>query len=98
MSLDRSQQQATGEDLRRHLEASGLTTADLAGWLDLPAADIENALSMSGADPLVVWQVRDALDQVTRPSGGEGDWSVLTEANRRRAQQWFRLRDVPPRP
>lgn len=65
-----------------------------------PPAELDHFLQMDGsAHPATVWQVRDALDQAATTNGADaGGWSVLTAASRRKAQGWFRLQDVQPRP
>lgn len=99
MSLNRTETQQTGRELRRHAEAAGLDAAQLGDWLGASESAVEQVLAMDGADPALVWLVRDALDLEVRERGLDaGGWSTMTDANRRRAQSWFRLRDVPARP
>lgn len=99
MSLNRNETEQTGRELRRHAEVTGLEAAQLGHWLGVPTSAVEQVLAMDGADPALVWLVRDALDLDARERGLDaGGWSTMTDANRRRAQAWFRLRDVPPRP
>lgn len=98
MSLNRSEIEATRADLRRHLDASGLTPDDLAAWLGVPSRRVDEALAVEGADPALVWYVRDALDAEVRRKGTDaGAWTVLSDAARRTAQAWFRLHALPPR-
>ena len=100
MSLTEAQTARTGQELRRHLEASGLTRQQLCDWLDLAPGELEHVLQMDGdAHPITTWLVRDALDQaVARRGADAGGWSVLTCARRREARLWFRLQEVPPQP
>lgn len=100
MPLTAAKMARTGQELRRHLEASGLTRQDLCDWLDLSPTGLEYVLQMDGdAHPVTTWLVRDALDQAVMGSVADaGGWTVLAAARRREARLWFRLQDVPPRP
>ena len=99
MSLRGNQFQQTSDDLHRHLEASGLDEAELGRWLGLDTDEVRHVLSMRDVDPATAWLVRDALDQAVRERGVDaGGWRVLTTAARRKAEGWFHVREVPPRP
>lgn len=104
MSLNQREREVTAQDLRRHAEVAGLSAGDLGAWLRQGGADVEDAsvervLETGGTDPVLVWAVRDVLDAAVRAQGQDaGGWRVLTDAARHRAQQWFGLREVPPRP
>lgn len=98
MSLNREQMADTGADLRANLERAALSVEELGAWLGLEPAAVEATLAMNGdADPVTVWAVRDAIESTLQSEGDAGDWSVLTAANRERAQQWYSLREVPTR-
>lgn len=99
MSLNHREREITGVELRRHADAAGLGASERGAWLGLDEVTVARVLTMTEADPVLVWYLRDALDAAVRRRGADGGgWSVLTDAARLRAQQWFALRDVPPQP
>lgn len=96
VSLNSREREITGEQLRRHVEALGVKAQELGAWLGLETETVERTVSMQGADPALVWLVRDGLDALARHRGVDaGGWTVLTDASRQAAQRWFRLRPVP---
>lgn len=98
MSLDREQMAATAHDLRTNMDRAALTVNEMSSWLGIDVPTLEGVLEMRGeATPETVWAVRDAIEKTLREEGDAGDWSVLTEANRQRAEQWFSLREIPAR-
>lgn len=95
MSLNQNEVKRTGEELRAYFATSGLSREDLASRTGLSGADVDAVLAMNGASPVAVWAVRDVLNAVVREIGASVEpWSVLTDAARVRAQQWFSLKDV----
>ena len=97
VSLNSREREVTGEQLRRHVEVLGVSEQALAAWLDLEPQAVEDTVAVRGADPVVVWLVRDGLDGLARHRGVDaGGWTVLTDSSRQAAQRWFRLRVVPP--
>lgn len=90
MSLNAAQRRATRSELQSNLERSGLTIADLAAHLNRPEAAVRAAVAVGATDPVLVWAVRDLLEDAVRATGGEPmPYSVLTESARTAARGWF---------
>ena len=90
MSLTSTQRQQTAAELQANFELSGLSTGDLrqiTGWTQ---SRVAASLTMAGADPADVWQLRDLLDSEVRSNGRTPvPFSVLTEQARSAARAWF---------
>lgn len=71
MSLNDTQRATTRGELAANLRIAGTTPADLAAALDLPIREVHAALDVSdGADPAVVWAVRDRIERLVAERGG----------------------------
>ncbi|MBU2664471.1 DUF2316 family protein [Actinoplanes bogorensis] len=93
MSLNEAERQRTKDELARNLELSGLSEVAAAAALGYAPDRLRDALSVDGADPVDVWEVRDFVERAVRESGREPvAFTVLTEDARVRAEGWFPLR------
>ncbi|MGR6902100.1 DUF2316 family protein [Glutamicibacter sp. BSL13] len=98
MSLNIFQRRAVTKTLLSDLDRSGLTRDEVAADLRITTDQLDLAIRMArGGDPTHVWLVRDYLHQAVIDSGGEPtEHTVLTEASRAKARQWFTM-TTPPR-
>lgn len=77
-------------ELETNMQLSGLTASELAERLGISADDVTRSLAMDNPNPLHVWMVRDALETAVREAGKEPvPYSSMTEANRKKAAEWF---------
>lgn len=97
MSLTRNQMEATAEEHRAHLDATGLTYADVLADLEWDSRRLAATLGGNDStDPVDAWELRDYLVAAVRDRGVDVEpYSVLTDANKQRATQWFDLRAAP---
>lgn len=98
MSLNVFQRRAITKTLLSDLDRSGLTRDEVAADLGISADQLDRAIRMTrGGDPTHIWLIRDYLHQAVIDSGGEpAEHTVLTEASRVKARQWFPM-TRPPR-
>jgi len=98
VSLNRAEVARTADELAANLERSGLTREALAAALGFTASRLDATLRVKrSSDPVDVWQLRDTLEQAVRVAGADPvPFTVLTEASRQSARQWFALRTPPP--
>lgn len=98
MSLNIFQRRAVTRTLLSDLARSGLTREEAATDLNITTDQLDHALRMApGGDPTHIWLVRDYLHQAVIDAGGEpAEHTVLTEASRSKARQWFPM-TLPPR-
>ena len=97
MSLNIFQRRAVTKTLLSDLDRSGLTRDEAATDLGITVDQLDKAIRMAaGGDPTHIWLVRDYLHQAVIDSGGQPtEHTVLTEASRARAKQWFAMRPAP---
>lgn len=97
MSLNLFQRRAITKTLLSDLNRSGLTRDEAAADLRISTDQFDRAIRMArGGDPTHIWLVRDYLHQAVIDSGGDpAEHTVLTEASRSKARQWF---PMPPPP
>lgn len=95
--LNRQEIAATRDELARNADLTGLTPAQIAADLGFTEKHLEQAMTLDRvSDPADVWQLRDYLEQAVRDGGGTPvHFTVLTEASRSPARNWFRLRPAP---
>lgn len=97
MSLNIFQRRAVTKALLSDLDCSGLTRDDAAADLGITVDQLDKAIRMApGGDPTHIWLVRDYLHQAVIDAGGTPtEHTVLTEASRAKARQWFPMRPAP---
>lgn len=97
MSLNFFQRRAITKTLLSDLDRSGLTYEDAAADLGIRADQLDKAIRMvAGGDPTHIWLIRDYLHQAVIDAGGTPtEHTVLTEASRSKARQWFPMRPAP---
>lgn len=96
MSLNRTQQNITGQEMRANLVHSGLTETTLAEKLAWDRPRLDAVLNMEDADPVDVWQVRDELLTLISDRGlAPEPFTVLTDNAREEAEGWFEPREAP---
>jgi hypothetical protein len=95
MALNKRQRAATSDELRANLELSGLSENDVQLRLGFTDDQLDSALEVTGADPIDVWLVRDYFERVIVERGAKPvAFTVLTQAARASAEQWYALYDI----
>ncbi|AMM22614.1 hypothetical protein AX769_20960 (plasmid) [Frondihabitans sp. PAMC 28766] len=95
MSLNRSEQAQTRDELHANLRLSRFTLEEVGRALGWDTIQTTSALDVAGTDPRDVWLVRDYLDRVVAAAGLIPlPYSTLTEHARSNAEAWFGLYDV----
>ncbi|WP_344499649.1 DUF2316 family protein [Streptomyces enissocaesilis] len=97
MTLNDTERHRTGDELKRNLELSGLTTREVAADMHFTPQRLRSALDVDHAcSPVDVWQLRDYLEQAVRDAGRRpAPFTVLTGRSRLEARMWFSLRKAP---
>lgn len=92
MSLNRAQRAATSAELMTNLELSGLTAEQLRDDLGWSAAELDQTLAVTGADPAMVWMLRDVLEKAILARGLRPEpYSWLIPGMAEPQQRWFGL-------
>jgi hypothetical protein len=91
MSLNASQRRLTSTELRANLELAGGTVDELADRAGRTRGAVTDALDVTpGADPVLVWELRDLLETAVEAKGlTPVPYTSLTEGARRSAAGWF---------
>lgn len=96
MSLNEAQIEHTSRELYANFELAGLTPAEVQADLHFTERQLEETLEVTPESrPGDVWLLRDYLEQTILGHGGTPvEFTVLTEAMRVSANEWFGLNDA----
>lgn len=90
MALNEPERLATSDELFENLALSGLSIETVAERLGYTTEEVQDAFVVNGAEPRVVWRLRDLLEDAAEAAGQVPvPYSVLTEERRLQASNWF---------